>query len=156
MGLLGIETPGDHRTYLLETWTVKTEICWEILAPHSQVTYPDLSPLICKTRVITHLSVYCEDEMRQHIQVFRKALTHRDSENVLLFTGMYLFISRISGFILYRTPIMQSSEHGKSLIWGVEINYFSGSGFSQKVLVTKAVHILQIFCHGKSQTSAFL
>lgn len=78
---------------------------------HVLVTCLNLSPLIYKMRIIMYPSMSCEDEIRLCIQIFRKALAHRDSVNVYFFTGIHLFINRISGFILYTTSVVQNSEH---------------------------------------------
>ena len=61
------------------------------------------------------------DEIRH--EAFRKALAHRDSRHELLFTGIHLFMSRISWLILHRTPVCGAvgTDH---LIWGGAVSLF--------------------------------
>ena len=75
--------------------------------------------------------------------MFRKALAHRDSRHELLFTGIHLFMSRISWLILYRTAVC-GVVHADHLIWGSNQFIFQVLVYLRKSWSKKAVRVLQL------------
>lgn len=120
--------PEGWQSTLLKTWPLETKTC-DILAPPSRYLFQPQSPHLQNgdNNLPLSVSVSREGEMRWRVQVLRK--------EVHTFYRTPSLYDRKGGFSLCTASVVQSSTHWSPLIWGVEISCFSGSGFSQKILV---------------------